>query len=153
MDRVPAQLDVEGLHLRLCERITGLRSLVVADVMRVFLEVSSLPCEKVLWSFEFAFDEDDSRIARLEARFAKRGASSPSDEELTGYEVHVHLPKVLPVLPARPPADVVRAAIRAPEGAAAKGSLVARFVHALGDLGAYQAIATIEARAAEVYLV
>ncbi len=150
MDRVPAQrFDVEALHVRLCERIAELHPLIVADVMRVFLEVSSLPCELMLWSFEFAFDEDDGRIARLEARFAKRGAPPRSTDDLPGYEVQVLLPKVIP---AHPPADGVRAATSAPENAPAPGSLVARFVQALADLGAYRTIETLEARSAEVYL-
>ncbi len=38
-------------------------------VMRVFLEVSSLASKQGLWSLEFVFDEDDGRVARIEARF------------------------------------------------------------------------------------
>jgi hypothetical protein len=148
MDRVtPPRFDVEALRLRLREQIDELRPLVVADVTRVFLEVSSLPCEQMLWSFEFAFDEDDGRIARLEARFAKHGEPSPSGEALHGYEVQVLLPMVIP---ATPPAEDVRAATHAPENA--PGGLVARFTRALAELGAYRAIATLEARSAEVDL-
>ncbi len=143
------RLDVEALHLRLRERIAELHPPIVADVMRVFLEVSSMPCAAMLWSFEFAFDEDDDRIARLEARFAKKGARNPSEEDLAGYEVHVHLPKVIP---AHPPPESIRAAARALETAPARGSLLARFLEALEDLGAYQTIEQLEARLVEVYL-
>jgi len=151
MSRVPpVRLQVEALHVRLCERIAELHSLVVADVVRVFLEVSSLPCEQMLWSLEFVFDEDDDRIARLEARFARRGALPASGEDLRGYEVHVLLPKVIP---AHAPADgIARAATDAPVNASAPDTLVARFVRALDDLGAYRTIETLEARSAEVYL-
>ncbi|HVJ91790.1 MAG TPA: hypothetical protein VM580_18440, partial [Labilithrix sp.] len=131
----PPRFDIEALHVRLCERITELDRLIVADVMRVFLEVSSLPCEQMLWSVEFAFDEDDGRVARLEARFVKRGAQNPLDDELAGYDVHLLLPNVIP---SRPPADGIRAATLASEIAAADGSLVARFLRALTELGAYR---------------
>ncbi|MBX3198920.1 MAG: hypothetical protein KF894_12375 [Labilithrix sp.] len=147
MARVPpSRLEVEALHERLCQRIAELRSLVVGDVMRVFLEVSSLPCAQALWSFEFAFDEDDGRIARIEARFAEHGAPAGAGEDLRGYEVHVLLPRLIP---AYAPSDGVRAAT--PLGAPA-GSLVERFVRALADLGAYRAIEALEARSADVYL-
>ncbi|HVH43003.1 MAG TPA: hypothetical protein VM925_11690 [Labilithrix sp.] len=150
MGRVPPpRYDVEALHARLRGRIAELRPLVVADVMRAFLEISSLPCEQMLWSFEFAFDEDDGRIARIEARFTDHDAPTPCDEDLRGYEVELFLPKVIP---AHAPADGVRAAKRTPENAAAHGSLVARFIQALADLGAYRTIETLEARAAEVHL-
>jgi hypothetical protein len=141
--------DVEALYVRLGERIAEIRPLVVTDVMRVFLEVSLLPCEQMLWSFEFAFDEYDGRIARVEARFADHGAPPPDGEELPGYEVEVLLPKVIP---ARAPADGVRAAKHTMENTAAHGSLVARFIRALAELGAYRTIETLEARAAEVHL-
>ncbi len=144
------RFDVDALHRRLRERLAELRPLVVADVMRVFLEVSSLPCEQPLWSFEFAFDEDDSRIARLEARFANYKRAIPSPEDLHGYDVEVLLPKVLP---ARAPADGVRAAKNAPENATSEGSLAARFVLALAELGAYRTIELLEVQSAEVYLI
>ena len=150
MHRVPRpRLDVEAIHVHLRERIAELHPLVVADVMRVFLEVSSLPCEAMLWSLEFAFDEDDERIARLEACFTKRGVLNPTAEQLSGYEVHVHLPKVIP---AHPPLDGVRTATRALSHEPASGSLVARFVNALDDLGAYHAIERVEARGVDVLL-
>ena len=149
MLRAPSpRFDVEALHVRLCERIAELRPLVVADAMRVFLEISSLPCEQTLWSFEFAFDEDDSRIARVEARFANRGAANPSEEDARGYEMHLLLPKLIPT---RAP-DGVRAASSTPDEAAAHGSLVARFTRALADLGAYRTIELLEVSSAEVYL-
>jgi hypothetical protein len=150
MDRAPAlRLNVEALHTRLRERIAKLHPLVVTDVMRVFLDVSSLPCERMLWSLEFAFDEDDGRIARIEARFAKRFAPIPSVDELEGYEVQLLLPNVIP---ARAPSDGARATTPAPEKAPAPGSLAARFVRELADLGAYHTIEMLEARSAEVYL-
>ena len=150
MGRVPApRVDVEALHERLCERVAELHPLVVADVVRVFLEVSSLPCKQMLWSIEFAFDEDDGRIAHIEARFTTQPAKGLSDEALPGYEVEVLLPNVLP---AHPPADGVRAAKYAPENAGAHDGLVARFVRALAELGAYRTIEMLEARSAKVYL-
>lgn len=151
MGRVPLpRFDVEALEVLLCERIADLRPLVVADVVSAFLAVSSLPCEETLWSFEFAFDEDDGRIALLEARFRSPAElHALSGEELRGYEVEMTLPHVIP---ARPLADGVRAADHAPDSGAAGASLVARFVRALGDLGAYRAIETVEARSARVYL-
>ena len=149
MLRAPTpRFDVEALHVRLCERIAERRPLVVADAVRVFVEISSLPCEQVLWSLEFAFDEDDGRIARVEARFADRGATAPSEEDARGYEMHLLLPKLIP---ARAP-DGVRPASSATEEAAAHGSLVARFTRALADLGAYRTIELLEACSAEVYL-
>ena len=150
MGRVPPKrFDVDALHVRLCERIAELHPLLVADVVRVFLEVSSLPCEQMPWSLEFAFDEDDSRIARVEARFAPDPARAlAAPEELPGYEVHVLLPKVFP---SRAPADNLRAASYAP-ATAARDSLVARFTQALAELGAYRTIETLEALSAEVYL-
>ena len=150
MLRAPTpRFDVGALHVRLCERIAELRPLVVADAVRVFLEVSSLPCEQVLWSFEFAFDEDDGRVARVEARFAdQRAAAPPTEEDARGYEMNLLLPKLIP---ARPP-DGVRAASSAPHEAAAHGSLVVRFTRALADLGAYRTIELLEACSAEVYL-
>lgn len=149
MGRVPPRFDVEALHERLCERIAELHPLVVADVMRVFLEVSSLPCKEMLWSFEFAFDEDDGRIARVEARFANPGTLHLAEEARPGYEVQLLLPNVIP---AHAPADAVRAAKFTPEKAPTHGSLVARFTHALAELGAYRTIELLEARSAEVYL-
>jgi len=150
MGRVPpARLDVEALHEHLRERIAEVHPLIVADVVRVFLEVSLLPCKQMLWSFEFAFDEDDGRIARVEARFATPGAPSVSEMDLPGYEVQVLLPNVIP---AHAPTDHVRAATHPLAVASAQSSLVARFTHALAELGAYRTIEMLEARSAVVYL-
>lgn len=148
MDDTPTRLDVEALHVRLCERLAELHPPVVAEVMRVFLEVSTLPCEDRLWSLEFAFDEDDGRIARLEARFVDREARDPSFAPSRGYEVHVLLPKVIP---ARAPVDEEDTE-QGVAVAAADGSLVARFVRALTDLGAYRTIEPLEAVSADVLL-
>lgn len=142
-----ARFDVEALHAVLREKIVALRPLVVTDVMRVFLEVSSFPCEQMLWSFAFAFDEDDGRLARLEARFAEHGVTNPSEEELGGYDVLLLLPNVIP---ARTASDGT--ATRWREDALAPGGLVARFVHAFAELGAYRTIEMVEARSAEVHL-
>lgn len=143
----PPRLKVEALEVRLREAIAGLPRLVVTDVMRAFLEISALPCEDMLWSFEFAFDEDDGRLARIEARFADPGATNPSEEELAGYEVHLVLPHVIPPRPADP--ANARASTYWPEGPSV--TLVERFVRAFMELGAYRSIELIEVRSAEVH--
>lgn len=144
----PAHPEVEALYGHLRARIAGLRPRIVADVTRAFLDVTSLECEQVLWSLEFAFDEDEGRVARLEARFRDRSPREPLDEPLRGYEVEVLLPRVIPV---RVPADGAQWAERdVPSGA--DGSLVRRFVRALADLDAYRAIEGLEAVSAEVFL-
>ena len=150
MGRVPPKrFDVDALHVRLCERIAELHPLIVADVVRVFLEVSSLPCEQMPWSLEFAFDEDDSRIARVEARFASDPTLAiAAPEELPGYEVQLLLPKVFP---SRSPAENMRTASYAPAKTGTRDSLVERFTHALAELGAYHTIETFEVLSAEVY--
>lgn len=153
MGRAPPQRsDVEGLREQLCDALAELHPLVVADVLRAFLEVSARPCEQMLWSLEFAFDEDDSRVARLEARFVDRPVVSPSDDELYGYDVLLLLPRVIPARPSE-------GALRTEGGEPARAhedrtprSLVARFLRALADLGAYDVIARLEARAVEVQL-
>lgn len=149
MDQLPARLNVEALHARLRERLPELHPLIVADVMRVFVEVSSLECDKMLWSLEFAFDEDDGRVARIAAQFAEKNTREPSGGALQGYEVHVLLPKVIP---ASTPVGGLRAAERAREQAAQDSSLVSRFVGALAELGAYRTIEPLEALSAEAYL-
>lgn len=149
MEPLPARLTIEALRARVEKRIAGLHRLVVADVMRVFLEVSILECEQMLFSLEFAFDEDDGRIARFEARFADWSTQEPP-EELEGYELLVQLPRVIP--PREPVAGVHTAAERAIELAGPHGSLVARFVRALADLGAYRSIERLEAVAVDAYL-
>src|SRR5690348_15028788 len=136
----PPRFDVEALHRRLCEKVAEVRPLVVADVTRVFLEVSSLPCDPTLWSLEFTFDEDDGRIARLGAPFAKHRRAIPSIQDPHGYDRRVPPPKGPPPPPA---ADGLRPATLTPESAAGHDSLAARFVRALAELGAYRTIETL----------
>lgn len=149
MDPLPARLDIEALHVRLCQRIADLHPPFVADVMRAFLEVSSLPCDQRLWSLEFAFDEDDGRVAHIEARFVDRSARAPFVEGLRGYEVQLLLPRVIPT---RAPADGEPMAEHGLVMASTDGTLVSRFVRALADLGAYRTIEPLEARSVEVLL-
>ena len=142
-----ALVDVDTLYAVLCEALAGLEPRTVADVLRVFLEVSSRPCEERLWSLEFAFDEHDSRVARLEARFLDRGALRPHDADaLHGYEVDMTLPKVLPSRPRGGERETTTA------GGAGDDALVARFERALADLGAFTTIRTIDLVAVDAYL-
>ncbi len=147
MPPVPARLHLEALHVRLCRQLADLRPRRVADVMRVFLEVSSIASEEGLWSLQFAFDEDDGRIARIEARFVEPNGPDPLEGDLRGYEVHLLLPRVLP-----PRAQVEGDAPQGLAMMATDGSLVARFVRALADLGAYRTIEGLEALSAEAHL-
>jgi len=150
MEPLPAaRVHVEALHSRLCQRIAELHRPLVADVMRVFLEVSSVAREDGLWSLEFAFDEDDGRVARIEARFWDAREPAPVDGELRGYEVRLVMPRVIPVTP---PADRTKAADQVLVMAAGHGTLVSRFVRALTDLGAYRGIEPIEPLSAEAHL-
>jgi hypothetical protein len=142
-------LDVEALHWRLCQRIAELRRPIVADATRVFLEVSSLARERGLWSLEFAFDEDDGRVARIEARFWDPWVATPADGELPGYEVRLVMPKRIPLVT---PADRARAAEHVLVMAAEDGGVVSRFVRALTDLGAYRGIEPVEVLSAEGHL-
>lgn len=140
--------DVVDLHARLVERLDEVRPLVVRDVLRVFVDVASLPCRRRLWSFEFCFDEDEGRTARLEARFVAHGMSGiPGDEDLDGFNVDVRLPHLIP---ARPFDELALAAADKEAGAV---NLVTRFNRALADLGAYQVIEPLEARGVDVYRV
>jgi hypothetical protein len=150
MDQLAERLDVEALHARLCQRIAELHPLFVADVTSVFLEISSLPCEESLWSLEFAFDEDDGRVARIEARFMERSAGDPFREAHRGYEVELLLPRVRPT---RASADGERAAAHVLAMAAEDGSLGSRFLRALADLGAYRTIEALEVLSAEANLI
>ena len=127
--------------------------------MRHFLEISSVPSDRMLWSLEFAFDEDEARVARIEARFAEWGMADAFRDDLPGYTVHVLLPRLVPNLTeARPEGGAPSAA--EPTGhagpAVATGAddrtLVARFVRALSEMGAYRTIEPLAARAAEVHL-
>jgi hypothetical protein len=149
MDALPDRSQVEALHLRLREQLTALRPLVVADVMRVFLEVSSLASEQGLWSLEFAFDEDDGRVARIEARFWNARVAEP-DGELRGYAARLVLPRLILV---GAPVDHSRAAERVWAMESGYGGLVARFVRALTDLGAYRGIEPVELVSAEAELI
>lgn len=142
------RLDVDALYARLCERLAELRPKPVAAVLEAFLEVSTLPGEQRLWSLEFAFDEDDGRIARLEARFADHGTTRPDVDTLHGYEVQMVLPRVLPPRPAGR-GDESEAATA---GGGGGDALLARFERAMADLGAYRTIEAIELVSAEVYL-
>jgi hypothetical protein len=143
------RLDVEELHALLCEQLAVLQPCAVAAVLRVFVEVSSLPCEQRLWSLEFGFDHDEGRIARLVAAFVDRRAKGPPGDELHGYEVAMMLPRVLPP---RAPSDGLE--LEGPTGGSelSDGALVARFESALAELGAYRSIETIELVSAEAHL-
>jgi hypothetical protein len=150
MEPVPVtRVNVEALHSRLDQRIAELHRPVVADVMRVFLEVSSLAKEQGLWSLEFAFDEDDARVARMEARFWDPRDPAPVAGELRGYEVQLVMPRLIPVTPV---ADRKKAADHVLVMAAAHGGIVARFVQALTDLGAYRGVEPIEALSVDAHL-
>lgn len=141
-------LGVEALHALLSEQLSDLQPPEVAAVMRVFLEVSSLPCERRLWSLEFAFDEDDGRIARLVACFVDRRASGPTGDSLHGYEVEMLLPRVLPPRATSGGVEMDGAT----GGDVANGALVSRFERALAVLGAYRTIENIELVSAETLL-
>ena len=150
MDGAPLPtFDVETLHARLRERLGELRPLTVVEILRVFLEVSSLPCASRLWSLAFAFDEDDGRIARLEARYARHDAQGDDLDDLRGIEVQVLLPKFIPRYDGNDEGAVLQ---QGPDRDLAPGSLVLRFLAALADLGAYRAIEAIEAREATPFL-
>lgn len=119
--------------------------------MRLFLEVSSLPCEERLWSLEFAFDDEHGRVARLVASFIDRCATGPTDDSGHGYEIAMMLPRVLPQ---RGASDGVAmgSATSGEVAEVAAGSLVSRFERALAELGAYQTIERIELVSAEAHL-
>lgn len=147
----PATLrfGVESLHALLSEKLAELGPREqVAAVMRVFLEVSSLPCDRHLWSLEFAFDEDDGRIARLVACFVDRRLSARTDDTLHGYEVELLLPRVLPPRPTSAGVEMAGTS----GGDVASDALVPRFERALGVLGAYRSIENIEFVSAEALL-
>lgn len=148
-----AELDVAALHERLRERLAELSAPVVSDVLRVFLEVSQLPCTGRLWSLEFAFDEDEGRIARLEARFAKRDLSDENLDDLPRYEVQILLPKFLPPYDQGQGGTAITGAPDAEtETDTAPGGLVQRFLAALADMGAFRVIEGLEVRSANVYV-
>ena len=138
--------DVADLHAHLAERLAALCSLVVRDVVRNFEEIASLPCRRQLWSLEFAFDEDAGRTARIEARFAERSTTPPREQDLDGFSVHLHLPKV------SPPRVTDDHLLASAEDESPPVALVARFRRSLAELGAYRTIETLEARAVELDL-
>lgn len=150
MRPVPVRPNVETLHAHLCERLAELRPLVVSEVMRTFLEVSTLDCELQLWSLAFAFDEDDGRVAHIEAQFADWNARAPSEDGLRGYEIQVLLPRVLRT-GAAPVVDATTEPALSLTGEDRK-TLSSRFVRALADLGSYRSIEGIEAVAADAVL-
>ncbi len=140
--------EVEALYALLCERLAVLEPCAVAAVTRVFLEVSLLPCQERLWSLEFAFDQDDGRIARVVASFVDRHATGPATDAPRGYQVDMLLPRVLPP---RAPSDGVELE-SASGGDVPDGALVARFERALAVLGAYRTIETIGLVSVEAHL-
>lgn len=135
--------SVEALRTRLRERVAALGTdALVGDMTRVFLEVSSEPADPPVWSLEFQFDEDDSRIACLDARFG----NGIVDPDLRGYSVRILLPKLLPK-------STFDNAIPSPHLCALSNegeSLVARFVRALNELGAYRSIEPLQFRGVAV---
>jgi len=133
---VRAPVRIDALRARLLGRFAELDRPLTSDVMRVFLEVSGSASEDGLWSLAFAIDDDDGRIARLEARFWL-DPDAPPDAELPGYEVRLTLPRILPVCT---PAARKAAAQRVQEVSGPDDGLVARFVRALADLGEYRAV-------------
>jgi len=139
---------VESLYERLCEQLAVLQPCEVAAITRLFLEVSSLPCEERLWSLEFAFDDEHGRVARLVASFIDRRATGPTDDSVHGYEIAMMLPRVLP---ARGSSDGLGLG-SATSGEVADESLVSRFERALAELGAYGTIERIELVSAEAHL-
>ena len=141
--------EVEALYALLCERLAVLEPCAVAAVTRVFLEVSLLPCQERLWSLEFAFDQDDGRIARVVASFVDRHATTgPATDAPRGYQVDMLLPRVLPP---RAPSDGVELESGS-GGDVPDGALVARFERALAVLGAYRTIETIGLVSVEAHL-
>ena len=138
---------MEALHALLCERLSALQPRTAAAVLRVFFEVSSLPCEKKLRSLEFAFDHDEGRVARFVASFVEPTAKTLTDEAC-GYQVDMLLPRVLPPRPQSAGVELESM----PAGDAADGTLVARFERALADLGAYRSIEEIDLVSAEAHL-
>lgn len=150
MKERPPRIDLGALHALLRERLGALEPPPVAEATRHFLEVTALPCELMLWSLEFAFDEDDARVARLEARFVEHGAVDPFRDDLPGVAVYLLLPRVLPPPPPHDPSEDDASAAHAV--ATAEGpSLVARFVRALADLGAYRTIEAVVVRGVDVH--
>ena len=147
MDGPPVRLQVRAIHTRLRLELAALVQPRVRDVMKTFLDVTGLASTKGLWSLEFAFDEDDSRIARLEARFGNGVLAQRMGADLRGVEVRILLPKELPKYSLE--GHAFEAPVSLPPDPA---SLVARFVRSLADLGAYRFIEPLIAQGVETDL-
>ncbi len=124
-------------------RLRKMQPPIVSEYYAVFLEVSGAAVRApALVAFEFAFDEDDGRIARMEARFAKHDAAHRDLDELDAISGATRcrslLPKIIPPRPAsktwRPPRTGTRLHRRpAP-------SWRASFARSSTCLGSYRAI-------------
>jgi hypothetical protein len=147
MDGPPARLQVDAMHARLRAELAALVQPRVRDVMQAFLDVAGLASAKGLWSLEFAFDEDDSRVARLEARFGNGRLAERVGASLRGFEVRILLPKELPKY--SHDAHAFEAPVTLPPDPA---SLVARFIRSLEQLGAYRFIEPLLAEGVETAL-
>lgn len=149
MDGSSLRLPIEALHTRLRTHIAALGPApLVGDVTRVVLEVSSLARGDGLWSLEFLFDEDDSRVALLEARFGDGVLAAATGAELRGYVVRLLLPKLLP----KNTFDGSTASEHLRAMSSDRASLVARFVRALDELGAYRFIEQLRTESVETEL-
>lgn len=148
MDAAPPHQLVGTLYVRLREELGALQPLVVGHVMRTFLDVSSHAVARGLWSLEFAFDEDDSRVAVVEARFGDGLRAARTGARLQGYELRILLPKTLPQYTA----ETGRNASEHLLTPADPNDLIARFVRSLTALGAYRLIEPLEAESVETEL-
>lgn len=148
----PLRLQVDALHKRLRAQVDALGPrAVVGGVTRAFVEIAAVAVERGLWSLEFSFDEDDSRVALLEARFGNGPVAERAGAELRGYVVRLLLPKQLP----KNTFDGSRASEHlagVPGDGADRHNLVARFIRALDDLGAYRFIEPLETESVEIEL-
>ena len=147
MDGSPLRVAMDVVHRRLHERIGAVGPLVVGDITRVFLEFAAVQTRDDLWSLEFAFDEDDSRIARLEARFGNDLLAERLGMTLHGYEVRILLPKALPKFAHEPKPSAHLESMR-------RGThdLVTRFVRALDEMSGYRYIEGLTAESVETEL-
>jgi hypothetical protein len=134
MDGPPNRLQVDAFYARLRDELEALADRRVGEVTRTFLEVTGTAVAKGLWSLEFAFDEDDSRVARLEALFGNGLLAARTGARLRGFEVRLLLPKELPKYSLDGHAEC---RLERPADAT---NLVARFVRSLEELGAYRLI-------------
>jgi hypothetical protein len=150
MDGSPLRVALDLVQRRLHERILALGALgplVVGDITRVFLEFAAVQTRDELWSLEFAFDEDDSRVARLEARFGNGILAERLGMTLSGYEVRILLPKVLPKFAHEPSASTYLQSMRS-----GTHDLVIRFVRALDEMSGYRYIEQLAAESVETEL-